>query len=157
MQLISLEEQYRYYLNQFREQGTNPHPSALLALLLLQDKDKYLSLSGNLEDFYNYYKNEIDKKINQVMIDFDLTKEDIIDYANAFVVNESDEINYEETAFWNVFINGIIVLQWGIMFHQELSSEQIYNTFFTYFGRSLTTDSLIKGTIEQQKNRKKVK
>ena len=157
MQLISLEEQYRYYLNQFREQGTNPHPSALLALLLLQDKDKYLSLSGNLEDFYNYYKNEFDKKIKQVMIDFDLTKEDIIDYANAFVVNESDEINYEETAFWNVFINGIIVLQWGIMFHQELSSEQIYNTFFTYFGRSLTTDSLIKGTIEQQKNRKKVK
>lgn len=62
MNLISLDEQYKNYLNDFKSKGMSPHPSELLALLLLPDKDKFLSLTGNVDDFYNYYKAEIEKK-----------------------------------------------------------------------------------------------
>lgn len=123
MKLVSLEEQYKYYLNNFKNKGINPHPSELLALLLLPDKDKYLSLTGNIDDFYNYYQDEIDKRIIQVMNDFDLEEEDIIEYANIF--EERDNFDYKK----NVFANGIIVLQWGIMYHLDWSPERIYEAF----------------------------
>ena len=61
MNLISLEEQYKHHLCNFKNKGISPHPSELLALLLLPNKDKYLSLTGNVDDFNNYYQEEIEK------------------------------------------------------------------------------------------------
>lgn len=123
MNLISLDELYKQYLTNFKENGIHPHPSELLALLLLPNKDKYLSLTGNMDDFYNYYQEEIDKKIIQVMNDFDLEEEDIMEYANIF--EERDNFDYKKS----VFANGIIVLQWGIMYHFDWSPEKIYEVF----------------------------
>ena len=120
MNLISLDELYKQYLNYFKENRIHPHPSNLLALLLLPDKDQYLSLTGNLEDFYNYYFEEIDKKIIQVMNDFDLDEEDIMEYA--YILGNDNNIDYKK----QVFSNGVITLLWGIMFYQDLSSEEIY-------------------------------
>lgn len=150
MNLISLEELYNQYLNKFKKDGIHPHPSELLALLLLPDKDKYLSLTGNLGDFYKYYKEEIDNKINQVMKDFDLTEEDIIDYIEKNVICNKE--NYEEHKIWFVFANGFGVLQWGIMYHPDWSPERMHNAFSVYWGRKLILDSL----IEETENIKKI-
>lgn len=147
MKLVSLEEQYKYYLNNFKNKGINPHPSELLALLLLPDKDKYLSLTGNVDDFYNYYQEEINKKIIQVMNDFDLEEEDIMEYANVF--DDKDNFDYKMT----VFANGFIVLQWGIMYHSTWSPERIYEAFSIYWGRKNIIDNL----IEKKQNKKRIK
>ena len=142
MKLIPLKELYKQYLDNFKENGIHPHPSELLALLLLPDKDRYLSLTGNSRDFYNYYKEEIDEKINQVIKDFDLEEEDIIDYiTNGVICNEE---NYEEYKIWFVFANGFNVLQWGIMFHPDWSPERMHNAFSYYWGRNPISDNLIE-------------
>lgn len=133
MNLLSLEELYKQYLINFKKNGIHPHPSELLALLLLPNKDKYLSLTGNIDDFYNYYQKEIDKKIIQVMNDFDLEEEDIMEYANIF--EERDNFDYKK----NVFANGIIVLQWGIMYHSNWSPERIYEAFSIYWRQTSDT------------------
>lgn len=150
MKLVSLEEQYKYYLNNFKNKGINPHPSELLALLLLPDKDKYLSLTGNIDDFYNYYQDEIDKKIIQVMNDFDLEEEDIMEYAN--VLDDKDNFDYKMT----VFANGFGVLQWGIMYHPDWSPERMHNAFSVYWGRKSMPDYLIEETKHtKNKSRRK--
>ena len=144
MNLISLDELYKQYLNNFKENRIHPHPSNLLALLLLPDKDQYLSLTGSLEDFYNYYFEEIDKKIIQVMNDFDLDEEDIMEYA--YILGNDNNIDYKK----QVFSNGVITLLWGIMFYQNLSSEEIYCLSCSRYLK----DNYIEKTTKRIKSRK---
>lgn len=164
MKLLSLEEQYNYHLNQFKKNKINPHPAELLALLLLPNKDNYLSLTGNLSDFYNYYKNEINEKINQVMNDFDLTKEDIIEYTTILEFNEEEQFDYDKNSILHVFANGFRVVQWGVMFHPNWSPERIHNAFSAYWGRKTILDysieetkSIKKQTINESKRKIKRK
>ena len=149
MKLVSLDEQYKLYLNNFKKDRVHPHPSKLLALLLLPDKDKYLSLTGNLEEFYDYYYDEINNKINQIMNDFDLEDEDIMEYA--YILDIEDNIDYKK----QVFANGVIALLWGIMFCQNLSPEETYDVFCSRYFRNECIVKYKKNTKMRLYNKRK--
>lgn len=91
------------------------------------------------------------------MTDFDLTNEDVIEYAVAEAITGNDEIDYEKTAVWMVFANGFSALQWGIMYHPDWSPEKIHNAFSLYWGREPIPDHLIEEPITCTNNKKKVK
>ena len=72
-----LQDTYNEYLEKHNQTGEKPYPDKLLALLLLQEKEKYDSENLVNWKFYQKYQSQIDEKINQVIDDFHLTKEDI--------------------------------------------------------------------------------
>ena len=83
MKLIKLQTLYNRYLEQYKstKSRNHPHPSELLALLLLQDKDEYSVDKIPIGSFYKVYKTPIDAKIAKVISDFELTEDEIKSYA----------------------------------------------------------------------------
>ncbi len=55
--------------------------------------------------FYSRYKKEIDIKINKVIKDFNITKEEIVAYIKQTIIY--DEANYEKDKIWFVFAEGL--------------------------------------------------
>lgn len=122
---------YNKYLEEFNKTGEREHPSRLLALLLLNEKENYEPLLIDEGGFYKKYKTQIDNKIEKIVRDFKITKNDIIKYIQQTVI--SLEQDFEKDKIWFVFAEGFGCMHWGNMYHKEDKPEDIY---FDYFGIS---------------------
>lgn len=134
---MTLIEFYNEELENYHDTGERNHPSNLLALLLLDKKDEFEPLKVNEGEFYNAYKEEIDREIDKVTKDFNFSKEDFINYIEGNL-GFYDEKDYEEDKLWQVFGEGFGVLHWGLMYRPDCSGEEIY---FDYFGDTRIKDN----------------
>lgn len=155
MKLIPLQEQYNQYLKQYKrtKKRNHPHPSELLALLLLPDKDHYKYEGITIGQFYNVHKDLIDIKIEQVINDFELTEEDITSYAYA-VKDSRLKVDYEKLKIRYVFFLGYNILEASYWKHPDLCPEKIYNAYLGWWGKTPIPDDLIEG-VNNKNNRKK--
>ena len=127
-----LQEIYNEYLEKHKQTGVKPYPDKLLALLLLQEKDKYKGLKVSEGKFYEFYKNQIDEKIDKVITDFNLTKQDII----GFIEQKGsyyEEENYEHDKIWHVFAEGFGTMHWSRMYHPSYTPEEVYEKCYNCF------------------------
>lgn len=134
MKQEKLSDKYIRYKNKFNQTGIHPHPSELLAILLLQEKDIYKSkeINPNTFEFYLEHKELISEKIDQVIVDFAITKQEIIEIIETNSIKYSEEL-YEEHKIWFVFANGIRALQWGLINQPNWSPEKLHNVFSDYW------------------------
>ena len=123
---MTLIELYNLKLNEYKETGVRERPWKLLAMLLLSEKDKYEPLRNAQGEFYKKYKTQIDEKIKKVERDFNFVYDDIVKYIEETVVCD----NYEEQRIWFVFAEGFGALNWGLLYQQEKTSEEIYSQYF---------------------------
>ena len=65
--MITLQEQYDFYLEYFKTTGLYPHPRKLLGLLLFQEREEYSTYIANETDFYLHHEQSIMEKINKVI------------------------------------------------------------------------------------------
>ena len=153
MKTDNLNKQYEEHLKEFNKTGNHPHPSELLALLLLPEKDKYRPIGSNGE-FYQYYKKQINEKIEQIVADFNLTKEEIINYIEKTGI-AYDEDNYQIHKIWFVFCYGFVALQWGIMYHPDWSPENIHKAYSVYWEKksNVTTNNTTNSSKNLVKKR----
>lgn len=128
MEELKLAELYNQYLEHYKMTGEKEHPARLLSLLLLQEKDNYEPLMVEEGKFYSRYKKEIDIKINKVIKDFNITKEEIVAYIKQTIIY--DEANYEKDKIWFVFAEGFGNMHWGIMYRKDATAEEIYTACY---------------------------
>lgn len=152
----TLQEIYNDYLKKHQITGEKPYPDKLLALLLLQEKDTYRTITASSGKFYRDNKQRIDEKINQVINDFDLTKEDIISFIEQKGIYHEEE-TYERNKVWIVFEKGFGTMHWSIMYHRNYTPEQVYNVCYGLFeGQSKKENTNAKRrtrTLERYKQR----
>lgn len=124
-----LQEIYDEYKEKYNKTGEKPYPDKLLALLLLKEKDKYNP--GHLVngEFYNLYKKEIDAKIEQVINDFEITKEEIIGYIEQKGILYREE-RYEHDKIWFIFVNGFAVVIGTQRWDPSYTPEKAYEKAF---------------------------
>lgn len=123
-----LEELYNYKLMEYKLTGFREDPDKLLAMLLLEQKDNYEALEVCEGIFYNAYKKEIDKNINKVINDFEISRNDIISYIESKGVLCDD---YEHDKIWLVFSKGFGTMHWGIMYRKNNNPEEIYSEMYS--------------------------
>lgn len=123
----NLNELYKTCLEHYILTGQREHPSHLLAMLLLEEKENYKPLMVSEGEFYDHYKKQIDEKINQVIKDFKLTKEDIIQYIEENGVFYDD---YEEEKIWFVFCDGFGAMHGEMMYRPNQTPEEMYARHF---------------------------
>ena len=95
-------------------------------MLLLTRKDEFTPLNTSEGEFYKRYKKEIDKEISRVERDFNFDNEDLVEYIEKMVVCD----NFEEQKIWFVFEDGFGVLEWGLMYMQDKTAEEIYSEYY---------------------------
>ena len=136
-----LEDIYNEYLEKYQKTASRPYPDKLLALLLLQEKDNYEPEHLSNGSFYKKYKKEIDEKINKVIIDFNITKEDIINYIEQRGICYSEE-EYEYLKTWFVFASGFTTVigtqRWHPSYTPEEAYEKSYNCFYGQYRKENT-------------------
>lgn len=120
-----LQEIYDEYLEKYKITGIKPYPDKLLALLLLQEKDKYEAGDLVNGEFYKLYKKEIDEKIEQVINDFEITKEEIINYIEQKDICYNED-RYEHDKIWFVFAEGIAIVIGSRRFHPSETPGSAY-------------------------------
>lgn len=123
---MTLLDLYNLKLNEYKKTGVRERPWKLLAMLLLTRKDEFTTLNTSEGEFYKRYKKEIDKEISRVERDFNFTHEDLVEYIEKLVVCD----NFEEQKIWFVFEDGFGVLEWGLMYMQDKSAEEIYSEYY---------------------------
>lgn len=128
----SLQEIYDEYLEKHKQTGVKPYPDKLLALLLLQEKDKYEPEHLVNGDFYNKYKKEINERIEKVITDFDLTEEDIINFIEQKGIYYKEE-NYEHDKIWFVFFKGFCAVINTQRWHPSYTNEKAYDEYYCCF------------------------
>lgn len=147
-----LKALYNDYLIKYKKTGIKPYPDKLLALLILPEKDKYEPLMVAEETFYEAYKNEIDTKINQVIEDFDLTKDDIINFIEQKGICYEEE-SYENDKIWFVFAEGFGAMHWSIMYHPEYTPEQVYLECYDKFHKQYQKANTRSRTLTRYKKK----
>ena len=143
MKYKDLTELYNYYLIKFKENGIHPHPSQLLALLLLEDKDRYFPMQVPTIEFYSVYKEDINKKINKIITDFNLSKEKLDNY-----LEESGKYffgdTYEDNIIWIIFFKGVNVMHKSIINNPNYNSIQLYNKNLKYWKQPILKSKFLK-------------
>lgn len=130
---MKLNELYNLKLLEYKVTGNVDNVSKLLAMLLLNEKDKFKPLVCTEGKFYETYKEEIDKNIEKVITDFEITKEKLTEYIeNEFSIKVSD---YEKDKIWHAFFNGIWTLHNAILYHNDKTGEEL---FFDAYEEDLT-------------------
>jgi hypothetical protein len=122
-----LKQLYNLKLRDYKLNGKKEKPDKLLAMLLLTEKDKYEPLMVSEGKFYQYYKEEIDKKIAQVEKDFDLNEDEIKKLIEEKCISHD---NYLYDKIWLVFFEGFGAMHWGLMYKKENTPEEIYAEYF---------------------------
>lgn len=156
MKLIPLQEQYNQYLKQYKrtKKRNHPHPSELLALLLLPDKDRYKYEGITIGQFYNVYKDLINVKIEQVINDFELTEEDIISYA---IKDPRLKVDYERLKIRYTFSLGYGILETAYWHHPDWSPEEVHNAYLVWWGKTPVPEHLIEGVSKKNDRKKKTR
>lgn len=120
---MNVKELYDYKLKKYKEKGIRDNLDRLLLLLMLNEKDNYEPFTCNSGDFYERYKEEINKNITKVESDFDVTRElleELIEEKGILIDDfESDKI-------WFVYPEGFGGLQWGIIYQKDKTPEELY-------------------------------
>lgn len=152
---MDIKNIYQAFLEQYQQTGKKPYPDRLLALLLLSDKDKYEPLMVSVGDFYLSYKKEIDTMINKVINDFEISKEEMINYIEDKDICYREE-KYEHDKVWFVFAEGISCLQGYLMYYSNLTCEQIYLLnlhcfYYEDYSESVNLISKCNKTLERKK------
>ena len=146
----TLQKIYNDYLTNYKRTGIKPYPDKLLALLILPEKDNYEPLMVEEGKFYEAYKKEIDAKIEQVIKDFNLTKEDVIRFIEQKGIYYKEE-DYEEDKIWFVFAEGFGAMHWSLMYHPEYTPEQVYLECYDNFYKPHITQPKVKKLTKHQK------
>lgn len=150
----TLQKIYNDYLTNYKRTGIKPYPDKLLALLILPEKDNYEPLMTSEGKFYDAYKKEIDEKIEQVINDFNLTKEDIIRFIEQKDICYVEE-DYEEDKIWFVFAEGFGAMHWSLMYHPEYTPEQVYlecyDTFHKQSSKNISQPKVKQLTKHQKR------
>jgi len=123
---MTLMELYNLKLNEYKETGLRERPWKLLSMLLLSEMNKYESFGNSRGDFYEKYKEEIDKKISKVELDFNFSKKDLIKIIEETITC----VNYEEQKIWFVFEDGFGALSWGLQYKPSKTAEEIYSEYY---------------------------
>ena len=116
---------YDKYQEKYQNTKIKPYPDKLLLLLLLEEKEKYKDINKSNGVFYKYYQEKIDKKINQVITDFNLSKEDIITFIEKKGIFYREE-TYEHDKLWYVFGEAIGALAWAVAYRSNTPKTKIY-------------------------------
>lgn len=124
---MTLEGLYTLKLLDYKINGYRDDPERLLALLILPEKDQYEPLRVCEGEFYEAYKDRIDKKIAKVERDFEITPIDIVKYVEAKGVCCN---NFAQDRIWFVYAEGFGAMHWGLMYHPELTAEEVYEECF---------------------------
>lgn len=124
---MKLEGLYNLKLLDYKINGYRDQPDKLLALLIIPEKDQYEPLQVCEGEFYEAYKDRIDKKIAKVERDFEITHDDIVAYVEAKGLYCED---FEHERIWQVYHEGFGSMHWAIMYHPELTPEEIYEECF---------------------------
>lgn len=124
---MTLNELYKEKLKDYKETGKREQPDKLLAMLLLPERDYYEPLMVAEGVFYQSYQKEIDEKIDKVIQDFDITTNEIVQMVESKGVLCE---NFEHNKIWFVFAKGFGAMHWGLMYHKEMSPEEIYEECF---------------------------
>jgi len=136
-----LQEIYDEYLEKYKQTGEKTYPDKLLALLLLQEKEKYNPEHLVNGDFYKKYQQQIDDKINKVITDFNITNEDIKNYVEEKGIYYSEK-KHDYLKIWFVFAPGfttvISVQRWNPSYSPEEAYEKCYNAFYGQFRKENT-------------------
>lgn len=123
MKLIDL---YNHKVKLYENDGIREKLDKLLSILLLNEIDLFEEQATEKE-FYERYKDIINKKIRKIEEDFKLTKEEIIEQIerNGIVCN-----NYEFDKIWFLFNEGFSSVNWGLKNRKSNSIEEIYYEYF---------------------------
>ena len=156
---MKLIDVYNAYKEEFKKTGNRPHPAKLLALLMLYDKEKYRISNFN---FYLDNKRNIDIKIDKVIEDFNISKEEIIDMlsgGNDEVANviRSDYTLYKILKYAILFYSGYKIVEWGNRYFESATPEEVYLNFKYYYGDDFLPTNKIKGVPILKKIRKGLK
>lgn len=153
--ILKLDDLYEHYKREFNRTAVHPHPAELLSMLLLPEKDKYPAITGVSGEFYEYYREAINEKIDQVIVDFAITKKEIINYIEQTGIYYEEE-KYELYKIWYVFNEGFGVVQWGNMYHPNATPEKLHNDWSNYWKRKALPDYLFEEhTVESTVSKKK--
>lgn len=120
---MNVLELYNYKLNRYKEKGKRDNLSNLLALLMLNEKDKYEAFPCSTREFYNRYKDDINKNIEKLEKDFDIADEYIQDLIEENGVTRND-FEYDKT--WFIYSKGFSCLQGGINYRKDKTPEELY-------------------------------
>lgn len=129
--LMTLQERYDEYKEEFKRTEKRPDISLLLALLLLKDKDEFCSTGCEVVRFYNANKGRIDLCIEQVMRDFSITVEDLKKENIHIKMVKSltdEEVKYAQ------FKRGITFVMTALNCSFDCSPEEMYNKHCDFFG-----------------------
>ena len=152
--ILKLEDLYEQYKQIFNKTAIHPHPAELLSMLLLPEKDKYPAITGVSGEFYQYYQEAINEKIDQVIVDFNITKKEIINYIEQTGIYYEEE-KYDHYKIWYVFNEGFGVVQWGNMYHPAATPEKLHNDWSNYWKRKPLPDYLFELPKAEQTNIKR--
>lgn len=121
-----IERLYNLYLDYYKKTGFHPHPANLLALKLLLKRIEFVGLKVEEGTFYEVYRENINRSIQELEEDFNITEEEISLYIERKGLLVSDE-NYSHDKIWHVYAEGFGVLHANLMYTPERNSLDIYS------------------------------
>ena len=121
-----IQRLYNLYLDYYKKTGYHPHPANLLALKLLLKRNKFVGLKVDEGVFYEVYRETINRSIQEVEEEFNITEEEISLYIERKGLFVSDE-DYNHDKIWYVYAEGFGVLHANLMHTPERNSLDIYS------------------------------
>lgn len=124
---LDLETKYEYHKAVWYKKRIHPHPSELLAILLLINKDEFeLDECNDTEKFSNKFWNDINKYINEVMTTFEMDEHDLDDLVLGMGFDyELLDLNYDRKIYL-VFKPGIETLMRSLE-NKHIPAEVMHN------------------------------
>ena len=145
-----LKWQYNKYLTEYKKTGKRPHPAELLALLVLQDIDKYRPKNGEYSSSEFDTDPDFNNKIEQVIGDFQFSDSELYYTYDKSLNLMNETYGDEKGKLTNPKLKNRIfccvrsALFSGLINYPNSKPEEIYNElYFLVHGRPVP--------IEQQK------
>lgn len=121
---MKLNELYNLKLLEYKVTGNVDDINKLLAIRLFNERENFEPLICDDKRFYETYKKEIDKNIEKIMSDFEITDEKLTEYIkNRYSVEIKD---YENNKILYAFFGGICTLHNAILCHSDKTNEQLF-------------------------------
>lgn len=124
---MNVKELYDYKLKKYKEKGIRDNLDRLLGLLMLNEKENFEPFTCSSGEFYERYKEEINKNIAKVEQDFDITREILEELIEEKGILIDD---FESDKIWFVYPEGFGGLQWGIVYRKDKTAEELYTLNF---------------------------